>query len=190
MSKNELKYIRVLTVLGLIVTILFFLSGSVGIWMSGVLRESDRIKVTDENREQITSLMEETIASLNETWEPFLEGDGFDVPDVSRAKEIDCKIGWHDYQITIYYEDGTEHFFAIRGGEPLIAHIQKEGYKYNAYFRSSEFVRDLIKVIIPLIVIVVAIILLRKINTVIIRKFTYGEKKYVGIGNNAEGLDN
>ena len=190
MSKNELKYIRVLTIIGLIVAILCFLSGSVGIWMSVVFRESDRIKVTDENREEITSLMEETIASLNKAWGTLLEGDGFEVPDVSRAEEIDCKTGWQDYQITILYEDGTEHLFSTRGGEPLIVHIQNEGYKYNAYLRSSEFARDLIKVIIPLIVIVVAIILIRKINTILIRKFEYGEKKYVGIGNNTERFDN
>lgn len=172
MSMWEIKYIKVLAILGLIIAILFFLSGSVNIWMKGVLRESDRIRVTDDNREKIASLMEETIASLDKAWGGDLLKGGYKIPDVSRAKEIDCSAGWHDYQIIIYYEDGTEHLFSTRGGEPLILHIQNEGYKYNAYFRSAEFVQDLIKTIIPLIIIVVAIILIRKMQ------FLEGRLKY------------
>ncbi len=167
MSNNEIKYIRVLTILGLIIAILFFLSGSVGIWMTAVFRECDRIVVTDDNREKMASMLEETIDS-NKQWVPALADAGFKMPDMNRAKEIESHVGWHDLTITVFYEDGTEYPIYIKTGTPLTSLIQNEGY--NVYFRNWEFFRDLIKVIIPLIVIVVAIVLIRKINTILIRR--------------------
>lgn len=186
MSKNELKYIRILTICGLIIAILFFLSGSAWIGMTALFRECDRIAVTDANRKEMASMLEETI-DLNKQWVPALADAGFKMPDMNRAKEIESHVGWHDYEITVYYEDGTDYSFYIKVGTSLTSLIQNEGY--NVYFRSWEFVRDLIKVIIPLLVIVVAAILIRKLNVILIRKSQSGEKKYVGIKNNREGFD-
>ena len=142
----------------LIIAILFFLQSILVIYLSGKLRESDRIRVTDDNRSNISFLMEETIDSLIESWGGLLTREDYQIPDMNRAKEIDCSPGWHDYEITIYYEDGTKYRLMTRGGEPLILHIQNEGYKYNAYFRSIEFVVDLIKLVASFVILVVVAI--------------------------------
>lgn len=161
MSKNEMKYIKVLITLGMIIAILFFLSGSAAIGMTALFRECNRIVVTDDNRKEMASMLEETI-EFNKRWKPELAEEGFKMPDMNRAKEIESHVGWHDYTITVYYEDGTDYPIVITSSTPLTSLIQNEGY--NVYFRSMEFAQDLIKVIIPLIVIVVAVILIRKIQ--------------------------
>lgn len=186
MSKNELKYIRVLIIIGLIISIVFFLSGSLTVYMKGFLRECDRIVVTDNNREKLVSLIEETLdALIKETEDALMSADYYKkMPDINRAKEIECWVKLHKDDITVFYEDGTTYSFYVRRsyGGPLISLIQNEGY--NVYFRSSEFVADLIKVIIPLMAIVVAVILIRKINVILIRRKWREE---IGISVNGNG---
>lgn len=154
--KSKLK--KALGIFILIIAILFFLQSIFVIYLSGKLRESDRIRVTDDNRSNISFLMEETIDSLIESRTSGLTREDYQIPDISRAKEIDCSYGWHDYEITIYYEDGTKYWFITGGSEPLTLHILNEGYKYNAYFRSMEFVVDLIKLVASFVILVVVAI--------------------------------
>lgn len=110
------------------------------IFLAGFTRECDTIIITDNNREKIVSLMEENIDCYKE------------IPDINQAKEIEHTALMHKNELTIYYEDETTYNFFIDNAynNPFISYIQNEGH--NAYFKSSEFVADLIKTIIPFII--------------------------------------
>lgn len=129
----------------LIIAILFFLQSIFVIYFIGKFRECDKIKVTDNNRETILSMMEEAY------------DDYKDIPDMSRAKDV-VRFRWmHDTEITICYEDGTNYSFCLdRHPEYIRSYFIDEGY--NAYFRSMEFVVDLIKLAISFVILVVVAI--------------------------------
>lgn len=147
----KLKYVKVVALLFLIISIVFFLWNSIMIFVAGFVRECDTIIITDNNRAEIVSLMKENINCYEE------------IPDISRAKEIEYTALMHKDNLTVYYEDETTYDFFIDNSynNPLVFYIQNEGH--NVYFNSSEFIIDLIKTIIPLIFsIVITIFLILK----------------------------
>lgn len=154
------KLMKAYAVVVLIIAIMYFLWYCFGIYIAGFIRECDRIKITDNNREEMVSLLKETIDMLIEE----SEGDDYyqKVPDINRAKEIECYRRFRHKDITIYYEDGAFYVLHMRNydGEPLVSLIRDEGY--NVYFGSLEFLADLIKPIIALIFVTLAVVVIRK----------------------------
>lgn len=142
--KSILK--KTLKFFALIIAILFFLQSIFVIYFIGKFRECDRIKVTDNNRQKIVSMMEEGC------------DDYKDIPDMSRAKVIERDSFMHDTKLTVYYEDGTTYSTLKPRGQAasISSYLQNEGY--NAYFRSMEFVVDLIKLIGSFVILVVVAI--------------------------------
>ena len=121
------------------------------ILLAGFTRECDTIIITDNNREKIVSLMERNVDCYKE------------IPDISRVKEIKHTVLMHKDELTVYYEDETTYNFFIDNAynNPFILYIQNEGH--NVYFKSSEFIVDLIKAIIPFIIsVIVTIVLILK----------------------------
>ncbi len=159
-----MKFIRALAVLAIIISILVILLNCLSLYIAGFVRECDRIKITEENREIVVALVEETIASLIE------EGNASSndityyekMPDLNQAKEIERYVGFRRNQISVYYEDGTSYGFWLEKSDngPLSLLIQEEGY--NVYFRSEEFLEDLIKIIIPVMLVALLVFLLRE----------------------------
>lgn len=159
-----MKLIRVLAVFVIIISILIFLGNCLMLYIAGFVRECDRIKITDDNKETVVALVEETIASLiKEKKDSTTDVEYYEkMPDISKAKEIERYAKFRDVEITIYYEDGTRYFFFLPKNDdgPLSLLIQNEGY--NVYFRSQEFVADLVKLIIPLLLIALLLFLLKE----------------------------
>ena len=141
--KSILK--KVLKYFVLIISILFFLHIILVIYFIGKFRECDRVKVTDNNRQKIVSMMEEAY------------DDYKDIPDMSRAKVVERRFFMHDAKLTVYYKDGTNYsFYLDRHPDYIRSYFINEGY--NAYFRSMEFVVDLIKLVASFVILVVVAI--------------------------------
>ncbi|MBQ7927007.1 MAG: hypothetical protein IJ335_12070 [Lachnospiraceae bacterium] len=141
--KSILK--KVLKYFVLIISILFFLHSILVIYFIGKFRECDRVKVTDNNRQKIVSMMEEAY------------DDYKDIPDMSRAKVVERRFFMHDAKLTVYYKDGTNYsFYLDRHPDYIRSYFINEGY--NAYFRSMEFVVDLIKLVASFVILVVVAI--------------------------------
>lgn len=159
-----MKFIRALAVLVIIISILVILCNCFSLYIAGFVRECDRIKITEENREMVVALVEETIASLIEEGNASSNDVAYyeKMPDLNRAKEVERYVGFRRNQISVYYEDGTSYGFWLEKSDngPLSLLIQEEGY--NAYFRSEEFLEDLMKIIIPLMLVVLLMFLLRE----------------------------
>lgn len=158
-----MKFIRALAVLVIIISILVILVNCFSLYIAGFVRECDRIKITDDNRETIVALVEETIASLIEEGNASTNDIAYyeKMPDLNRAKEIERYVGFRRNEISVYYIDGTSYGFWVEKSDegPLSLLIREEGY--NVYFRSEEFVEDLIKILIPLMLVALLVFLLR-----------------------------
>lgn len=158
------KYIKALATVVIVISILVFFWNSIFLYIAGFVRECDRIKITDSNRPQMVSLVKETMLSLLEEKKYALEYIEYyeKMPDLNQAKEIERFRRFRDVEVTICYEDGSRYFIYLDNSEdnPLCLLIRNEGY--NVYFRSMEFVRDLIKVSIPLMLIALAVVVIRK----------------------------
>lgn len=158
-----MKFIRALAVLVIIISILVILVNCFSLYIAGFVRECDRIKITDDNRETIVALVEETIASLIEEGNTSSNDVTYyeKMPDLKQAKEVERYVGFRRNEISVYYEDGTSYGFWVEKSDegPLSLLIQEEGY--NVYFRSEEFVEDLIKILIPLMLVALLVFLLR-----------------------------
>ena len=158
------KYIKALAVVVIIVSILVFLWNSFLLYIAGFVRECDRIKITDSNRQQIVSLIKETMISLLEEKKYSLEYiEYYDkMPNLNQAIEIERFRRFRDVEITVYYEDGTRYYIDLDNWEDnrLCLLIRSEGY--NVYFRSLEFAQDLIKILIPVLLIVISVVVIRK----------------------------
>lgn len=150
-----MKFIRALAVLVIIISILVILVNCFSLYIAGFVRECDRVKITDDNRETIASLIEEGNTSSNDI--TYYEK----MPDLKQAKEVERYVGFRRNEISVYYEDGTSYGFWVEKSDegPLSLLIREEGY--NVYFRSEEFVEDLIKILIPLMLVALLVFLLR-----------------------------
>ncbi|MBQ9122720.1 MAG: hypothetical protein IJY10_04415 [Lachnospiraceae bacterium] len=158
------KYIKALAVVVIIVSILIFLWNSFFLYVAGFVRECDRIKINDSNRQQIVSLIKETMISLLEEKKYSLEYIEYyeKMPNLNQAIEIERFKRFRDVEITVYYEDGTRYYINLDNSEDnrLCLLIRSEGY--NVYFRSLEFAQDLIKILIPVLLIVISVVVIRK----------------------------
>ena len=160
----KVKYIKALAIVVIIVSILVFLWNGFWLHISGFVRECDRIKITDSNRQQIVSLVKETMISLLEEKKYSLEYIEYyeKMPNLNQAKEIERFKRFRDVEITVYYEDGAWYSIVLDNSEDnrLCLLIRSEGY--NVYFRSMEFAQDLIKILVPVLLIVISVVVIRK----------------------------
>lgn len=160
----KVKYIKALAIVVIIVSILVFLWNGFWLYISGFVRECDRIKITDSNRQQIVSLVKETMISLLEEKKYSLEYIEYyeKMPNLNQAKEIERFKRFRDVEITVYYEDGAWYSIVLDNSEDnrLCLLIRSEGY--NVYFRSMEFAQDLIKILVPVLLIVISVVVIRK----------------------------
>ena len=152
---------RILMILLLVVSILFFLWNSLLLLSKGFARENEMIEITDDNRKEIASLIEEKSA-LREK-----------LPNIDQIEKIEHLALMHKDQITVYEKDGTTYdLYTNLYNDPLIVYIQKEGY--NIYFRSSELIPDLVKIIFWF---VVSIVLAVPLISVANKRFSLLEKR-------------
>ena len=150
------KHLRIITVLILIISIIFFLWSSFSLLISGFAREHNAIEINDNNIDKIIFLLEENINCYEE------------IPDIQQAVKIEYLVLMHKDEITVHYEDETTYNFFIKDAyqNPVILYIKNEGY--NVYFNSLEFTVALIKIVISFslsIVSTVVLLKLRKVNS-------------------------
>lgn len=144
----KLRFFKVIISLILIGATACFLWNLFWIFWVGFGRECYGIALTDNNREQIASLM---------------DADYYEkISDISRANRVECHFTYDEDRVTFYYEDDTLDAVCEDNlrEDLLCLFIQNEGY--IVYFRSSEFAGDLKNTIIPLLIGVFAVFLLRK----------------------------
>lgn len=152
---------RILVILLLVVSILFFLWNSLLFLKKGFARENEMIEITDDNRKEIASLIEEKSA-LREK-----------LPNIDQIEKIEHLSLMHKDQITVYEKDGTTYdLYTNLYHDPLIVYIQKEGY--NIYFRSAEWIPDLMKTIFWF---VVSIVLAVPLISIANKRFSLLEKR-------------
>ncbi len=118
-------------------TVVLIISAALSLWNVGAIfaasEESNyAVDITDENRENIASLIEDAnkrIYNYN------------DLPDLDKATKIKHIINFLDDEFEIYFENGTTYRFSVDGTiYSLGQYIHDEGY--NVYLSGPEFTRD------------------------------------------------
>lgn len=139
--------------MNIIAIIILILSTIVFLWNAFLIRlgyESGNrdIQVTNYNIGKINNILSESCDSYEE------------IPDVSNATRIEYNMLMHKDAVTIYYEDGNEYVFIIRDGykNRFTQYMRENGS--ILYFKSSEFVFDLVEVVVSFSAIIVCLIIL------------------------------
>lgn len=134
----------------LVFSVMFFLWNSLDFCISGFMREHSAIEVSDANREDIEYLL-----SLN-------SGSYEDMPDIANAVKAEYLVLMHKDEVTITYNDETDFRFFIKDAykNPLTQYIKENGYV--VYFRSSEFIGDVVRMGVPLLIGIIIIVFLIK----------------------------
>lgn len=121
----------------LAITVVLIISAALSLWNVGAIfaaneESSYAVDITDENRENIASLIEDAnkrIYNYN------------DLPGLDKATKIRHIINFLDDEFEISFEYGTTYRFSVDGTiYPLGQYIQDEGY--NVYLRSPDYTRD------------------------------------------------
>ena len=117
------------------------------IWLGSESGNRD-IQVTNYNIGTINSIMSESCDFYEE------------IPDISNATRIEYNMLMHKDRVTIYYEDETEYVFIIKNGyENSFTQYMRENGSI-LYFKSSEFVFDLVEIFVSFSAIIVCFIIL------------------------------
>lgn len=121
----------------LAITVVLIISATLSLWNVGAIfaaneESSYAVDITDENRENIASLIEDAnkkIYNYN------------DLPGLDKATKIRHIINFLDDEFEISFEYGTTYRFSVDGTiYPLGQYIHDEGY--NVYLRSPDYTRD------------------------------------------------
>lgn len=144
------KGLKPIIIILLVLSVLAFLWNSIFLFLSGFIREHNAIKITDNNRTAVISLLKENVDCYEE------------VPNIEQAVKIEYLVLMHKDRITLYYSDETTYSFFIKDAykNPFTLYIKNEGY--NVYFKSSEFAADLVKAFISLALSIIFVIILAK----------------------------
>lgn len=142
------KFYRVFSVVVIIISAMVIVWNGIWICIAGFGRECDRIKITDDNREKIASIVKD---DYNQT-----------ISNMNQVKEIERFVQFRDINITVYYEDGTFHAFYVDKVSNDAFHLLMQDEGYNVYFRSQEFAGDIMKIVIPLLYLIGAVLLFRQ----------------------------
>lgn len=146
------KLLKFVVKLVMVLSIFIVLWNGFLLFIAGFVREHNGIELDDDNRKTIVSLMKENVDCYEQ------------IPSIKKATKIEHLALMHKDEITVYYADGTTYSFFIKNYE-LILYIRNEGY--NVYFKSHEFVIDLVKVCIPLTLFLICMVILgrKKLKT-------------------------
>lgn len=143
------RHIKLTAIIILIFSIIVFLWNGFLLFL-GCISENREIEINDYNFMTIDEILYQSIASYDE------------IPDISNATKIEYIMLMHKDKVTIYYEDKTEHiFFIVNGYENLFTQYMKENGSI-LYFKSPEFIFDLVKVVASFSILIVCIVILIK----------------------------
>ena len=141
------RHMNVIAIIIIILSTIVFLWKAFFIWLGSESVNRD-IQVTNYNIGTINSIMSESCDFYEE------------IPDISNATRIEYNMLMHKDRVTIYYEDETEYVFIIRNGyENEFTQYMRENGSI-LYFKSSEFVFDLVKIFVSFSAIIVCLIIL------------------------------
>ena len=141
-------YLKLLSIIIVILSIPVFLWNSF-MMILGIESEHRDLQINDYNRETIDKILSRSIDTYSE------------IPDISNATKIEYSMLMDEDRGTIYYEDKSVHMFYIERssfGDNLFIKYMKENGS-NFYFRSSDFIIHLVKVIITFSILVVFIVI-------------------------------
>ena len=146
MEKRHMNVIAIIIIIIILSTIVFLWKVFL-IWLGSESGNRD-IQVTNYNIGTINSIMSESCDFYEE------------IPDISNATRIEYNMLMHKDRVTIYYEDETEYVFIIRNGyENEFTQYMRENGSI-LYFKSSEFVFDLVEIFVSFSAIIVCLIIL------------------------------
>ena len=141
------RHMNVIAIIIIILSTIVFLWKAFFIWLGSESGNRD-IQVTNYNIGTINSIMSESCDFYEE------------IPDISNATRIEYNMLMHKDRVTIYYEDETEYVFIIRNGyENKFTQYMRENGSI-LYFKSSEFVFDLVEIFVSFSAIIVCLIIL------------------------------
>lgn len=98
----KLKYIKIITIFILVLSILIFVQNCFMFLVAGFGRKHDAVFIDDNNRNNIITLLEENTENFEE------------IPDIQRAVKIEYLALIHKDEVTIHYEDETTFIFNIK----------------------------------------------------------------------------